>query len=371
MADMMDSKVFDEAVAEDVALEQLGYQQGKLYEKAHLSWRASNFKSELKRTFNLVSMIGFCFSIVSSWTALSGVLIIGAESGGPPVMVWSWVGVCAFTVAVALSMAEMCSAYPLAGGQYSWTAVLAPKRWAKSFSYICGWFMLIGIIAMGAVVNFIASGFILAIAVLNNPDYEITRVHSTLVAYAVALIALALNVFCPQLLHKMTNFFLIWNMGSFLIIFITILATNDHKQSASFVFSDFQNFTGFNKPYAAILGLLQSAFGMCCYDAPSHMTEEIHDARKVAPKAIILSVLLGCVTGFAFLIAACFCMGSIEGVAESTTGDPIVQIFYDSTQSVAGASCLTFLIVMIQLFSAISLIAEGGRAVVSRSSLLF
>jgi amino acid transporter len=136
---------------------------------------ASNSITELKRTFNLVSMIGFCFSIVSSWTALSGVLIIGAESGGPPVMIWSWVGVCVFTMAVALSMAEMCSAYPLAGGQYSWAAILAPRSWSKGLSYVCGWFMLIGIIAMGAVVNFIASGFILAIAVLNNPEYEITR----------------------------------------------------------------------------------------------------------------------------------------------------------------------------------------------------
>ena len=221
---------------------------------------------------------------------------------------------------------------------------------------------------MGAVVNFIASGFVLAVAVLNNPDYEIARWHTTLVAYAIALIALAFNVTCPQVLHKMTNFFLIFNIGSFLIIFITILACNDHKQSASFVFSEFQNSTGFNAPYAAILGLLQSAFGMCCYDAPAHMTEEIHEARKVAPRAIILAVLLGCVTGFAFLIAACFCIGSIEGVAGSATGSPIVQIFYDSTQSVAGASCLTFLMIMIQLFSAISLLAEGGRAIVSSST---
>jgi choline transport protein len=330
------------------------------------STTASDLSTELKRTFNLVSMIGFCFSIVSSWTALSGVLIIGAESGGPPVMIWSWVGVCAFTMAVALSMAEMCSAYPLAGGQYSWAAILAPRSWSKGLSYICGWFMLIGIIAMGAVVNFIASGFILAMAVLNNPEYVITRWHSTLVAYAVAIAALSLNVFCPQMLHKMTNFFLIWNMGSFVIILVTILATNDHKQTSSFVFSEFQNFTGFNKSYAAILGLLQSAFGMCCYDAPAHMTEEINDARKIAPKAIILSVALGAVTGFVFLIAACFCMGSIDGVAESATGSPIVQIFYDSTQSVAGATCLTFLMVTIQFFSAISLLAEGGRAVVSR-----
>lgn len=56
-------------------------------------------------------MVGFSFSIVTSWTALSGVLIIGVESGGPPVMVWGWLGVCLVTLAVAYSMAEMCSAY--------------------------------------------------------------------------------------------------------------------------------------------------------------------------------------------------------------------------------------------------------------------
>lgn len=56
-------------------------------------------------------MVGFSFSIVTSWTALSGVLIIGVESGGPPVMVWGWLAVCLVSLAVAYSMAEMCSAY--------------------------------------------------------------------------------------------------------------------------------------------------------------------------------------------------------------------------------------------------------------------
>ncbi|KAK4989782.1 hypothetical protein LTR50_002956 [Elasticomyces elasticus] len=60
--------VFDGLVEEDAALEKLGYQQ------------------ELKRSFGLVGMVGFSFSIVTSWSALSGVLVIGAESGGPPVM---------------------------------------------------------------------------------------------------------------------------------------------------------------------------------------------------------------------------------------------------------------------------------------------
>lgn len=89
-------------------------------------------------------MIGFAFSIVSCWSALGGVLIIGVLSGGPPVMIWGWVAISVLTLAVAYSMAEMCSAYPVAGGQYSWVAILAPKKWARGMSYLCGWFMLIG-----------------------------------------------------------------------------------------------------------------------------------------------------------------------------------------------------------------------------------
>lgn len=37
---------------------------------------------------------------------------------------------------------------------------------------------------------------------------------------------------------------------------------NDNKNSASFVFGDFVNLTGFPSAYAAIVGLLQAAFGM-------------------------------------------------------------------------------------------------------------
>ena len=120
-------KVFDDEVHEDTVLSKLGYQQ------------------ELKRSFGLLGMIGFSFSIVTSWTALGGVLIVGVESGGPPVMIYSWIGICALTLAVAYSMAEICSAYPTAGGQYSWVAVLSPPSVARGMSWVTGWFMITGL----------------------------------------------------------------------------------------------------------------------------------------------------------------------------------------------------------------------------------
>ncbi len=59
-------------------------------------------------------------------------------------MIWSWLGICAVTLAVAYSLAEICSAYPTAGGQYSWVAILAPPRVARGLSWVTGWFMMSG-----------------------------------------------------------------------------------------------------------------------------------------------------------------------------------------------------------------------------------
>ncbi|KAH8705517.1 putative GABA permease [Talaromyces proteolyticus] len=336
---------FSEEVNEDVLLENMGYQQ------------------ELKRSFGLIGMIGFSFSIVTSWTALSGVFIIGVQSGGPPVMVYSFIGVCFLTLIVGVAMAEMCSMYPVAGGQYSWVAALAPPKISRGLSYVTGWFMLIGIIAMGATNNSIAANFVLGMANLVFPEYEIQRWQNVLIAYLVAFIAAAVNIWGLRWFNRLSRVLLVWNICSFFIVMITLLATNDHKQPTSFVFTEFQNFTGWGSSMAAILGFLQSCFGMCCYDAPAHMTEEMESASKEAPKAIIFSVVLGCITGFAFLLTLCFCIGDLDGTANTSTGVPVIQIFYDSTGSTAGSVILASLITVIAIMASNSLLTEGSRSI--------
>lgn len=216
---------------------------------------------------------------------------------------------------------------------------------------------------MGATNNSIASNFVLGMANLVFPEYEIQRWQTVLVAYLVAILSTAVNLWGSHLLHRISKFILIWNVGSFVIVTITLLATNDHKQPASFVFQEFENSTGWGTGMAAIIGILQACFGMCCYDAPSHMTEEMKSASKEAPKAIILAVVLGAVTGFAFLLTLCFCIGDIAQTAESSTGVPVIQIIYDSTGNKAATCILTSMIAVIVIVAGNNLLAEGSRAV--------
>ena len=220
----------------------------------------------------------------------------------------------------------------------------------------------VGILAMEATNNFIGANFILGQANLCFPEYIIQRWHTVLVTYLIAILCSLLNAYFPHLLDRISRYILAWNILSFVIVIIAILATNDHKQPASFVFTDFQNATGFSAGFAAILGLLQSTFGMCCYEAPAHMTEEITKASRDAPKAIVMAVYMGAVTGLIFLIAVCFCVGDPATIALTPTGVPLIQILFDSTGSVVGSCFLASMIVVIVLMASNALLAESSRS---------
>ena len=63
----------------------------------------------------------------------------------------------------------------------------------------------------------------------------------------------------------------------------TILATSG-KNSAEYVFTGFDNTTGWNGGVAWILGLLQTSLSLIGFDAVAHMAEEMpnkHDYPRV------------------------------------------------------------------------------------------
>lgn len=74
-----------------------------------------------------------------------------------------------------------------------------------------------------------------------------------------------------------------------------------------------------------------------------------------------MSVYIGAITGFFFLVAICFCIGDIQTTATTPTGVPLIQIFFDSTQSKVAACVLASLITVIVVFCANVLVAEGSR----------
>ncbi|ANB11858.1 Hnm1p [Sugiyamaella lignohabitans] len=324
------------------------------------------YKQELKRSFSLLTMAGWCFGVTSFWTAIGGSLVDTMNAGGPIALVWGWVIVCAFSLMVALSLAELTSAYPVAGGQYSWVLILSRgTKWGRGLSYATAFVQLAGLFSLGSTALYQFGSFTCGMAVLNSDGetWRPTNWQVVLVCWAICFVCLLINIFMNKMLHHIGNFGLWWTIGGFVVCTVTILAVSKHKQDASFVFTAYTNNSGWNDNGMAALFLLNAAFAMCCYDAACHMGEEMDNASRDTARAVVLSVVIGFFTGFAFILALLFCLQDFDAVANTVTGVPLLEIFYQATNnSKAGATCLTVIVVVCQVLASNGMITEGSRS---------
>ncbi|KAI9088599.1 hypothetical protein K1719_029713 [Acacia pycnantha] len=108
---------------DDLQLKQLGYRQ------------------ELSRNLSAVANFSMTFSIISVLTGLTTLYGTALRYGGPVTLVYGWLIVGGMTVAVGLSMAEICSAFPTSGGLYFWSGMLCGRRWGPLASWLTGCFL--------------------------------------------------------------------------------------------------------------------------------------------------------------------------------------------------------------------------------------
>ena len=301
---------------------------------------ALGHKRELNRSFSPLAMLGLAFAILNSWTALAASLNLALFSGGPTAVIWGLItaGIC--NVSLAASLAEFLSAYPTAGGQYHWVAVVSWKEWVPILSWVTGWINVSGWIALVATGGLLGSQLILGIISLMRPTYAPQRWHQFLIYIAYNIVAFVVNTFLTRTLPTITKAALFWSITGFVVISITVLAcSSPHYNSADFVFTEFINTTGWPDGIAWLLGLLQAGLGVTGFDAVAHMIEEIPNAAVMGPRIMIGCVCIGVFTGFVFLMVLLFVAGDVNEVINSAAG-PLLAILYNATGSKAGSICL-------------------------------
>lgn len=116
---------------------------------------------ELKRGMGTFSNLAISFSIISILAGGFTGFRIGAIYGGSLVISLGWVIVGLMALFVGMSMGEICSAYPTAGGLYFWSAKLDRKNNAL-WAWFAGWFTFIGQIGVIASVAFALANYIVA-----------------------------------------------------------------------------------------------------------------------------------------------------------------------------------------------------------------
>lgn len=322
------------------------------------------YKQELKRELGLMQNFGVSFSIISVVTGMSSLFLFGLNTGGPAVMVWGWIVVSIFTMLVGLAMAEVCSAHPTSGGPYFWAAMLSKPQHAAMASWICGWFNLLGQVAVTTGISFACASFLSTVCTFKT-DFVPTS-KTQIGVYAAVLVAQGLiNTFGVHILHYLNNISVWWHaLGTFSLV-IAILAKAPTHQSAEFVFTQFIDGTGgwgerASHAYVVVIGTLMAQYTLTGFDASAHMTEETRNAAMSGSIGIVMAIGVSAILGWYLLLGLLFSIQDLDATVNSATGQPVAQIFLD-TVGTDGAIVLMVIIIGCMFFCGTFSITSNSR----------
>ncbi|KAG8420728.1 hypothetical protein J3458_002661 [Metarhizium acridum] len=156
---------------------------------------AMGHKQQLQRNFSMISMLGLALAIINTWTALAASITLALPSGGSSSVIWGLVGAGICNLCLAALLAEFLSAYPTAGGQCHWAAIISWKLADRAISYVTGWINVCGQVAPSATGPLLGSTFVVDIISLFNHSYDARPWHQFPIYVGFALVALAINAF--------------------------------------------------------------------------------------------------------------------------------------------------------------------------------
>lgn len=305
---------------------------------------AMGYSQDMTRKFSIPSLLAVGFSLTNSWFGISASLITGIRSGGPLLTIYGIPWIAFISTCVAITLSELASAMPNAGGQYFWANELAPKRYANFASYLTGWFAWAGSIFTSASVALSLASAGVGMWQLGHPDFVPLAWHSVAAYQVINTVAYLFNCF-GKILPKVATVMFWTSLISFITILITVPARAETHQSPKFVFATFINSTGWSSDgLAYLVGLINTNWVFACLDAATHMAEEVSQPERSIPIAIMGTVAIGFTTAWCFVISMFFSLNDFEGVLESPTGVPILELFHQALGSRAGAIALEALI---------------------------
>src|SRR4029079_4656235 len=87
------------------------------------------YKPELSRAWSGFTNFAISFTIISVLAGTFTTFFQAWNAGGPSGLSIGWPVICAFVLLVAVSMSELTSAFPTAGGPYWWAHRLGGAGW--------------------------------------------------------------------------------------------------------------------------------------------------------------------------------------------------------------------------------------------------
>ena len=330
------------------------------------------YEQELERGWTQFTNFAISFSIISVLAGCFTLFYVGWNSGGPIAISIGWPLICLVILAVAVSMSEIASAFPTAGGPYWWAHKLAGAGW----SWITGWFNVLGLVGIVASVDYILAFFLTQLFGLWGwdlgfinfaDDQHVIQEIFWLFAILLALHAM-INIFSHRLIALFTSISVWWHVAGALIILGILIIVPDSHQSADFVFTGQVNNSGFAdgatsgwEYWLLVLpvGFLLTMYTETGYDASAHVAEETVGAEQAAAKGIWQSVASSAVIGWFLLLAFLFAATNVDAVNEGFGS--VIAVFTSAEMNQNWAEAILVIACVGQFFCGMACVTSSSR----------
>jgi amino acid transporter len=288
------------------------------------------YKQELSRAWSGFTNFAISFTIISVLAGTFTTFAFAWQNGGPIAVSIGWPVLCFFVLMVAFSMAELTSRYPTAGGPYWWANELGGKGW----SWMTGWFNIVGLIGIVASVAYGAAFFLYTLLALYSvsifgvdfSDGAHVLSETWLLFFLILVLYTVLNIFADRVLALLNNISVGWHLlGVAIVIGLLVFVPDDH-QNASFIFGERINNSGLHEGSTGGLGFwflvlpigfLLTMYTQTGYDASAHTAEETRGAAKAAAQGVWRSVFFSALIGWFVLLAFLFAATDVTAVNDA------------------------------------------------------
>jgi amino acid transporter len=329
------------------------------------------YRQELSRAWSGFTNFAISFTIISVLAGTFTTFSFAWQNGGPIAASIGWPVLCCFVLMVAFSMAELTSRYPTAGGPYWWAHDLGGKGW----SWMTGWFNIVGLVGMVASVAYGAAIFLNATLALYGLDIfgidfaDTNHILSEtwLLFFLILVLYTVVNIFADRFLALMNNVSVGWHLLGVAVVIGLLVFVPDHHQNASFVFGERINNSGLHHGSTGNLGFwllvlpigfLLTMYTQTGYDASAHTAEETRGAATAAAQGVWRSVFFSAVIGWFVLLAFLFAATDEKAVND---GAGFVGAIFTSALDSWAAKLVLIIATVGQLFCGAAGLTSASR----------
>jgi amino acid transporter len=333
---------------QEIPVTEPGVQPGPVDDDA-AQLAALGYAGEFHRSMGLWGNIALGFTYLSPLVGVYSLFAYSLSIGGPPAFWWILI-VGAGQLLVSLVFGEVVSQYPLAGGIYPWTR----RLWNRRYAWIVSWIYIWAIIVTVTSVAEFGGGFVAALfGIAATPGVTLAT------AVGLLLLAFAFNYTGTRTLSRIAKIGLTAELVGVVALGLFLLFFRRHQPLSIFFHTlGAGGDSGYLGTFLA--ASLSGLFLFYGFEACGDVAEEVADPTRRIPRAMILTILVGGVSGSLSFAGYVLAAPNLQAIVSGSDADPIPSILRSSLGLVGSK---VFLVITVTAFIScvLSLQAAGSR----------